>query len=138
MSPRGRVVLLGRLGVDGKLEDLQVIAKDDGRLVAPSLAAVKTWRYEPAKCDGTPVPVRFSVVLDLAPSYSQAKYLIRSAMPTPGGLNEAQAPNMALQRTRGLSAAQFLRFAGPSSAVQRPPGRRSPLNAVALGLRIRA
>ena len=41
--------------------------------------------------------------------------------------------NMALQRTRGLSAAQFLRFAGFRSAVQDPPSRRSPLNAVALG-----
>jgi hypothetical protein len=42
-------------------------------------------------------------------------------------------PNMALQRTRGLVAAQFLRFAGRSSAVHHHPGGRSPLNAVALG-----
>ena len=40
---------------------------------------------------------------------------------------------MALQRTRGLSAAQFLPFAGRGSAVGLPPGGRSPLNAVALG-----
>ena len=40
---------------------------------------------------------------------------------------------MPLQRTRGLAAAQFLRFAGPSLAVQHHPVRRSPLNAVALG-----
>jgi hypothetical protein len=41
-------------------------------------------------------------------------------------------PNMALQRTRGLAAAQLLRFAGRGSAVQDLPSRRSPLNAVAL------
>ena len=40
---------------------------------------------------------------------------------------------MALQRTRGLSAAQFLFFAGRRSAAQTLPVRRSPLNAVALG-----
>jgi hypothetical protein len=40
---------------------------------------------------------------------------------------------MALQRTRGLSAAQFLWFAGRRSAVQHFFGGRSPLNAVALG-----
>ena len=39
---------------------------------------------------------------------------------------------MALQRTRGLAAAQFLRFAGGSSAVQELPVRRSPLNAGSL------
>ena len=43
------------------------------------------------------------------------------------------APNMALQRTRGLAAAQFLWFAGCLSAVQALSGGRSPLNAVALG-----
>ena len=42
---------------------------------------------------------------------------------------------MALQRTCGLSAAQFLRFAGYCPAVQDLPARRSPLNAVALGAR---
>ena len=41
--------------------------------------------------------------------------------------------NMALQRTRGLAAAQVLWFAGRRSAVQGLPGGRSPLNAVALG-----
>ena len=46
---------------------------------------------------------------------------------------ELQTPNMALQRTRGLSAAQFLFSAGQRLAVQSLPGRRSPLNAVALG-----
>ena len=40
---------------------------------------------------------------------------------------------MALQRTRGLSAAQVLRSAGSSSAAQHLSGGRSPLNAVALG-----
>jgi hypothetical protein len=40
---------------------------------------------------------------------------------------------MALQRTRGLSAAQFLWFVGRRSAVQDLSGGRSPLNAVALG-----
>jgi hypothetical protein len=39
---------------------------------------------------------------------------------------------MALQRTRGLSAAQVLWFAGCGPAVQRLPRSRSPLNAVAL------
>ena len=45
---------------------------------------------------------------------------------------------MALQRTRGLVAAQFLWFAGLRSAVQDLPVRRSPLNAVALGGRKRS
>ena len=40
---------------------------------------------------------------------------------------------MALQRTRGLSAAQILWFAGRRSAVQDLRGGRSPLNAVAFG-----
>ena len=44
-----------------------------------------------------------------------------------------QPPNMALQRTRGLVAAQLLRFAGSRSVVQPLSGGRSPLNAVALG-----
>ena len=40
---------------------------------------------------------------------------------------------MALQRTRGLVAAQLLRFVRISSAIQLRPGRRSPLNAWSLG-----
>jgi hypothetical protein len=40
---------------------------------------------------------------------------------------------MALQRTRGLSAAQFLWFAGRRWVAKNLPGGRSPLNAVALG-----
>jgi hypothetical protein len=40
---------------------------------------------------------------------------------------------MALQRTRGLSAAQLLWFAGRGSAAQTLSGGRSPLNARSLG-----
>jgi hypothetical protein len=40
--------------------------------------------------------------------------------------------NMALQRTRGLAAAQFLRFAGRRLPAQGVSGGRSPLNAVPL------
>jgi hypothetical protein len=43
-------------------------------------------------------------------------------------------PNMALQRTRGLVAVRSVRGTGCGSAVQTRPGRRSPLNAVALGV----
>ena len=39
---------------------------------------------------------------------------------------------MALQRTRGLSAAQVLPFAGRRSAAQALCGGRSPLNARSL------
>ena len=48
--------------------------------------------------------------------------------------NIGPASNMALQRTRGLAAAQFLRSAGRRSAVQDSPGGRSPLNARSLGV----
>ena len=41
--------------------------------------------------------------------------------------------NLALQRTRGLAAAQLLRSAGRFSAAQPLPGGRSPLNARSLG-----
>ena len=47
-------------------------------------------------------------------------------------LRRVRPPNMALQRTRGLAAAQFLRFARCRSAFQALSIRRSPLNAVAL------
>ena len=43
------------------------------------------------------------------------------------------SPNMALQRTRGLAAAQFLPFAGRGWAVKALSGRRSPLNAHSFG-----
>jgi hypothetical protein len=50
----------------------------------------------------------------------------------PEGRDSAVAANMALQRTRGLAAAQFLWFAGRSTAAQDRFVSRSPLNAVAL------
>jgi hypothetical protein len=51
----------------------------------------------------------------------------------PGGVAVAAFVLGALQRTRGLTAAQFLWFAGRGSPVGLLPVRRSPLNAVALG-----
>jgi hypothetical protein len=48
-------------------------------------------------------------------------------------LGRFRPPNMGLQRTRRLAAAQFLRFAGCRSAFQALSIRRSPLTVVALG-----
>jgi TonB family protein len=64
LAPRGVVVLTGEIGTDGTVMNLDVLKSDDGRLVPPSVAAVRAWRFEPAKCAGRPIGVTLSITLD--------------------------------------------------------------------------
>ena len=57
----GSVKLTGILDVDGRLHDVKVIVSLDDGLDANAVAAVEKWRFEPAKKDGSPVPVSVSI-----------------------------------------------------------------------------
>jgi|KBSSwiStaDraftv2_1062776.scaffolds.fasta_scaffold313067_2 TonB family protein len=77
-AARGRVVLQGNIGSDGKVTDLHVVASDDFRLNPPSLAAVNQWKFDPAKCDERPIIVPLSVTVTFNPTGS-----FKSKIPVP-------------------------------------------------------
>ena len=53
----GAFQMLGEVGVDGTFHLLHVIHSPNKELDGPVLRAVSRMRYQPASCDGTPVPV---------------------------------------------------------------------------------
>jgi periplasmic protein TonB len=57
---RGNVTLAMIVTAEGKVRDLKVIKSLDKDLDKQALAAVSTWRFEPATKDGKPVAVYLS------------------------------------------------------------------------------
>ena len=58
---QGRVKLSAVLDVDGKAYDVKVVEGVDDSLDASAVAAIQTWRFEPAQKAGEPVPVAVEI-----------------------------------------------------------------------------
>jgi TonB family protein len=67
VPPRGRVVVELTIGIDGTPRELRVITSVHPDLDDAALAAVATWRYEPASLLGEPVEIVTEVAIDYAP-----------------------------------------------------------------------
>jgi protein TonB len=61
MKHQGVVLLQAIIGADGRPKDMRVVRSLGMGLDEKALETVKTWRFEPAKKDGTPVAVIVSI-----------------------------------------------------------------------------
>jgi len=64
MKYQSRVRIAGTVGPEGTFTDLCVLVPAGGGLDEKAMAAVKTWRFEPAALEGGPVAVRINVEVD--------------------------------------------------------------------------
>jgi protein TonB len=58
---QGNVLLVGRIDKMGRVTDLHVVAASHRDFIAPSLAAVRAWRFRPATRDGVPVEISVNI-----------------------------------------------------------------------------
>lgn len=63
----GTVVCIGEVGTDGSLHDLAVVQSRGGFNDRAVTKALASWRYEPASCDGVPVPYEITVSYTFMP-----------------------------------------------------------------------
>jgi protein TonB len=59
----GKVELQAVIGLDGSVESADVLRSTSALFDEAALRAVRLWRYEPARMDGRPVRVYFTVVV---------------------------------------------------------------------------
>jgi protein TonB len=59
----GAVILHGIVGIDGMVHELAVM-RGDAILRQAALEAVRQWRYEPYKRDGTPIAMPIDITID--------------------------------------------------------------------------
>ena len=57
----GRVVVIGRVGTDGRLQALEPEAGSDPAFTKATLEALRSWKYSPARLSGVPVTCRIVV-----------------------------------------------------------------------------
>jgi len=75
---QGNVLLVGRIDSRGNLTDLRAIATSHRDFVAPALAAVQEWRFQPALRDGHPAEIFANVGVRFRLQGQK-----RGALPTP-------------------------------------------------------
>jgi TonB family protein len=59
----GRIVVTGRLGIDGVLTEMRVLSSDRPELESSTLDALAHVRWEPARLRGKPVAVPFTIAI---------------------------------------------------------------------------
>jgi len=60
------ILIEGTVGVDGTLQDIDIRPGDlDPRIAGLLRRTIATWRFEPARKNGNPVPVRYVVTLNI-------------------------------------------------------------------------
>ena len=64
IEPGGRVMVELKIDSVGKVKAAQVMQSVARDLDEAALEAVRTWSFEPAKCDGTPIERRFTVEIN--------------------------------------------------------------------------
>jgi len=64
IEPGGRVLIELKIDKTGKVKIAQVMQSVARDLDEAAMEAVKTWSFEPAKCDGTPIEQRFPVEIN--------------------------------------------------------------------------
>jgi TonB family protein len=62
----GSVILRARIGDDGRIHSLKVIATPDADLAIAALTAVRTWTYKPYLLNGEPVEVDTQITVNFA------------------------------------------------------------------------
>lgn len=62
-SQQGNVLLIARIDVNGKLQDIRPLAASNELFVGPSVAAVKAWEFRPARRNGKPVEIAANIGL---------------------------------------------------------------------------
>jgi protein TonB len=67
LRQRGRVIVELRVGRDGEPHDLRVVESAGVLLDEAALAALRTWRYQPAERDGVTVASVVRVRLEFEP-----------------------------------------------------------------------
>jgi protein TonB len=60
----GKVTLQAVIGLDGRVESVNVIASTSGLFNDAALDAVRQWRYTPALMNGRPVRIYFTVAVE--------------------------------------------------------------------------
>ena len=60
----GKVTLEAVITTDGMIRDVRVVQSSDPALSKAATDAVVNWKYKPATCDGLPVAVHWTVVID--------------------------------------------------------------------------
>ena len=63
----GKVTLEAVVTTDGMIRDVRVVQTPNPALSKAATDAVVNWKYKPAKCDGLPVAVHWTVVIDFTP-----------------------------------------------------------------------
>ena len=63
---RGSAVVAVSIDTEGKVQDAMVLAHTNERLADSALAALREWRFIPARLDGTPVPVQTELRIDFS------------------------------------------------------------------------
>ena len=58
---QGNVVLIGRIDKQGRVADLHLVAATRKEFIAPAVAAVRDWQFQPAVRDGKPVEIALNV-----------------------------------------------------------------------------
>jgi len=59
----GKVQVDGRIGTDGFMKDLRVLAPADGDFAAAAVEAVSQWQFTPTRLDGIPVEAGIRVTV---------------------------------------------------------------------------
>jgi TonB family protein len=59
----GTVVVETVITEEGLVDAIAVVQSDDDRFSDAAVAAIKQWRFEPARCDGTPVAVYYNLTV---------------------------------------------------------------------------
>lgn len=62
----GRVAMALDVNADGRLTDCLVVAASHRELIRPCVAAVRKWRYQPARFDGEAAAVRMELVINMS------------------------------------------------------------------------
>ena len=57
----------GRIGTDGFLKELRVIAPADPDLASAATEAVGQWLYSQTRLDGVPIEVRVNITVNFRP-----------------------------------------------------------------------
>lgn len=60
-NQQGNVLLMGRIDVSGKVQDIRPLAASNELFVGPSVAAVKNWQFRPARRNGKPVDIAVNI-----------------------------------------------------------------------------
>lgn len=62
----GVVTLDCLVDTQGQVQDPKVVKASDDDLIAPALAAIRKWKFEPGRRDGQPVPTRATIPIRFA------------------------------------------------------------------------